>query len=170
MKLETAIVKICSAVLWLTTGVIFVILCLKTMLRYATGNDIEWGNEVPETLFPWLVMSGVVLAAAHGSHITTTFLRDRFKPRQQRQLALVVWAVVAMLYATLTVATAQMLPLVHAEKSPILHIPGSVTFGCVMLGMLGLFALALKDFITALRTPAADIAQANAVAGPNTHF
>jgi hypothetical protein len=33
-----------------------------------------------------------------------------------------------------------------------------------------LFALALKDFITALRTPAADIAQANAEAGPNTHF
>jgi TRAP-type C4-dicarboxylate transport system permease small subunit len=170
MKLETAICKICSVVLWLTTSVIFVILCLKTMLRYATGNDIEWGNEVPETLFPWLVMSGVVLAAAHGSHITTTFLRDRFKPQQQRLLALVVWAVVAMLYGILTVATAQMLPLVHAEKSPILHIPGSVTFACVMLGMLGLFALALKDFITALRTPAADIAQANAEAGPNTHF
>ena len=39
MKLETAIGKICSAVLWLTTSVIFVILCLKTMLRYVTGSE-----------------------------------------------------------------------------------------------------------------------------------
>ena len=62
--------------LWVSTSVIFVILCGNTVLRYATGSSLQWGNEVPELLFPWLVMAGVVLAAQHGAHITTTFLMD----------------------------------------------------------------------------------------------
>jgi TRAP-type transport system small permease protein len=165
--LEKTISVICNVVLWITTVVIFTILCVKTILRYATGNDLDWGNEIPELLFPWLVMSGVVLAALHGSHITTAFLRDRFSPRQQRYLSMVVWTVVAILYAILIVATFKMLPLVHAEKSPILGIPNSLTFGCVMLGMIGLFVLAVKDLITTIKTPALEVSTPSA---PNTHY
>jgi TRAP-type C4-dicarboxylate transport system permease small subunit len=62
-------------VLWVTTAVIFVILCANTVLRYTTGSSLQWANELPELLFPWLVMAGVVLAAQQGSHIATTFLR-----------------------------------------------------------------------------------------------
>ena len=36
-----------------------------------------------------------------------------------------------------------MLEVVHDEKSPILQIPGSVTYGCVMGGMAMLAVLAL---------------------------
>ena len=39
------------------------VLVVNTVLRYATGASLQWANEVPELLFPWLVMSGVVLAA-----------------------------------------------------------------------------------------------------------
>jgi TRAP-type transport system small permease protein len=165
--LEKTIGVICNVVLWMTTVVIFMILSVKTIMRYATGNDLDWGNEVPELLFPWLVMSGVVLAALHGSHITTAFLRDRFSPTQQRFLSMFVWSVVAILYAVLIVATFKMLPLVHAEKSPILGVPNSVTFGCVMLGMIGLFALAVKDLITTIKTPASQVSSTSA---PNTHY
>jgi TRAP-type transport system small permease protein len=164
---ESLITRICYAILWATLSVIFVILCAKTILRYATGSDIDWGNEVPELLFPWLVMSGVVLAALRGSHITTTFLKDRFSPVNQRYLAIGVWVLVALLYAFLIVATGKMLPLVHAEKSPILGIPNSVTFGCVLLGMVGLFLIALRDLVRAVKTPPEQLAKP---AVPNTHF
>ena len=59
--IERAVGGICRAVLWVSTSVIFVILCGNTVLRYATGASLQWGNEVPELLFPWLVMAGVVL-------------------------------------------------------------------------------------------------------------
>ena len=36
-----------------------------------------------------------------------------------------------------------MLEIVHDEKSPILQVPGSVTYGCVMGGMAMLAVLAL---------------------------
>ena len=141
--IERAVGGICRAVLWVSTSVIFVILCANTVLRYATGASLQWGNEVPELLFPWLVMAGVVLAAQHGAHITTTFLMEKLPFAARRPLATLSWLGVAALYAVLSVATFRMLEIVHDEKSPILQIPGSVTYGCVMGGMAMLAVLAL---------------------------
>jgi TRAP-type transport system small permease protein len=143
--IERGIVFVCQAVMWATTTVIFLILCTNTILRYLTGTSLQWASEVPELLFPWLVMSGVVLAAAHGAHITTAFLMERLSAAAQRFVGVGVWIVVAALYGTLAWATFRMIEIVHDEKSPILQVPGSVTYGCVMVGMLMLALLALQS-------------------------
>ena len=142
---ERAIAALCRAVLWVTTTAIFAILVANTVLRYATGASLHWANEVPELLFPWLVMAGVVLAALQGAHIATTFLMDALPAAAQRVVATIGWLVVAVLYVTLTVATWRMLDIVHDEKSPILQVPGSVTYGCVMGGMALLALLAANS-------------------------
>jgi TRAP-type transport system small permease protein len=144
-RLDHAIALVCKAVLWLTTATIFVILCANTALRYATGTSLQWANEVPELLFPWLVMAGVVLAAQQGAHIATTFLMEALPARARRGLTVAGWLLVAGLYATLAVATWRMLEIVHDEKSPILQIPGSVTYSCVMGGMVLLAMLAVQS-------------------------
>lgn len=152
--IERAIVGLCRLLLWISTAVIFVILVVNTMLRYATGSSLQWANEVPELLFPWLVMSGVVLAAAHGAHITTSFLMDAVPATLRRWTAIGTWLVVAALYGTLAKSTFQMLEIVHDEKSAILQLPGSLTYGCVMGGLLMLSLLALKSAWSAwLSTP-----------------
>jgi TRAP-type transport system small permease protein len=143
--LDRAITGACRVLLWLSTSVIFVILVANTVLRYATGSSLQWANEVPELLFPWLVMSGVVIAAQHGAHIATTFLMEALPAAARRVVATVSWLVVAGLYATLAVATFRMLEIVHDEKSPILQLPGSITYGCVMGGMALLALLALQS-------------------------
>jgi TRAP-type transport system small permease protein len=141
--IDRAVHGICRTVLWLSTSVIFVILCGNTALRYATGSSLQWGNEVPELLFPWMVMAGVVLAAQQGAHITTTFLMEKLAFGARRAVGVLGWLVVAALYATLSVATFRMLEVVHDEKSPILQVPGSVTYGCVMGGMALLALISL---------------------------
>jgi TRAP-type transport system small permease protein len=143
--IDRAISVLCSVVLWLSTGVIFVILTANTILRYATGSSLQWANEVPELLFPWLVMSGVVIAAQQGAHIATTFLMDAAPAATRRIVATASWAVVAGLYGTLALATYRMLEIVHDEKTPILQLPGSITYGCVMVGMVLLALLALQS-------------------------
>lgn len=142
---ERGVVGLCQAVLWISTAVIFVILVANTVLRYATGSSLQWANEVPELLFPWLVMSGVVLAAAQGAHITTSFLMDAVPPRLRQTVGVLGWLAVAGLYGTLSLATLRMLEIVHDEKSPILQVPGSITYGCVMGGMVLLALLALQS-------------------------
>lgn len=143
--IERAVVGLCRAVLWLSTAVIFVILCANTVLRYATGSSVQWANEVPELLFPWMVMAGVVLAAVHGAHISTTFMMEVLPAKVRRVITSASWLVVAGLYGTLAVATFRMLDIVHDEKSPILQLPGSITYACVMGGMVLLALLALQS-------------------------
>jgi TRAP-type C4-dicarboxylate transport system permease small subunit len=156
---ERGIVVICRIVMWITTVVIFLILCANTVLRYATGASLQWANEVPELLFPWLVMAGVVLAAAQGAHITTSFLMDAVPAGVRRVVGVLSWLAVAGLYFTVAGATFRMLEIVHDEKSPILHLPGSLTYGCVMVGLLMLALLALlsaKNVWSAAARPQAD--------------
>lgn len=152
--LERAIVAICSFVLWVTTGVIFLILTANTILRYTGGTGLQWANELPELLFPWLVVAGVVLAAEKGAHIATVFLMEAVPQRVQRVVGAAGWLVVATLYATLSKATYDMLEIVHDETSPILHVPGSVTYACVLGGMVMLALLALQSAWQAWRVPA----------------
>lgn len=143
--IERAVVGICQVLLWLSTSVIFLILAANTVLRYLTGSSLQWANEVPELLFPWLVMSGIVLASAHGAHITTTFLMDTVRPAARRVIGTLVWLTVVGLYATLSIATFRMLEIAHDERSPILQVPNSITYGCVMGGMALLAVLALQS-------------------------
>jgi TRAP-type transport system small permease protein len=154
---ERAIAIVCYVLLWVSSVVIFVILASNTMLRYATGASLQWANEVPELLFPWLVMAGVVLAALRGAHITTSFLVEKLPQAARQASAVSGWLLVTALYGTLAWATWRMLEIVHDEKSPILQIPGSVTYACVMGGMLMLALLALTSAWRAWRqTPQAD--------------
>lgn len=143
--IERGISVLCQVLLWISTVVIFLILAVNTVLRYVSGASLQWANEVPELLFPWLVMSGVVLAAMHGAHITTTFLMAKFSGLVRRIVGAFGWLVVSVLYATLSVATYRMLEIVHDEKSPILQVPGSITYACVMGGMAMLAVLALMS-------------------------
>jgi TRAP-type transport system small permease protein len=156
--LDRGIAALCQGVLWTSTAVIFVILVVNTVLRYATGSSLQWANEVPELLFPWLVMSGVVLAAQAGAHIATTFLMEALPAAGRRIVATLAWLVVGGLYATLAVATFRMLGIVHDEKSPILQLPGSITYACVMAGMALLALLALQSAWGAWRVLPAEVA------------
>jgi TRAP-type C4-dicarboxylate transport system permease small subunit len=142
---QRTIVLICEVVMWITTAAIFFILCVNTILRYSTGASLQWAAEVPELLFPWMVTAGIVLAAARGLHITTSFLMDIVPFTLRRLIGVAVWLCVAGMYLTLSIATWNMLEIAHDELSPILQVPGSVTYGCVMVGMLMLAVLALQS-------------------------
>ncbi len=168
--IERAVIALCRLFLWISTSIIFVILVVNTVLRYATGSSLQWANEVPELLFPWLVMSGVVLAAAHGAHITTGFLMDTVPPAVRRWTSIATWLVVAVLYGTLSWATFQMLDIVHDEKSAILQVPGSATYGCVMVGLLMLCLLACKSAWNAWQTPPVEIFPGEEPVVPTAHW
>lgn len=167
--IERAVAGICRLLLWISMSVIFVILVGNTALRYATGSSMQWANEVPELLFPWLVMSGVVLAAGHGAHITTTFLMEAIAAPLRRLVAVGTWLLVAGLYGTLAWATFRMLDIVHDEKSPILQVPGSLTYGCVMVGLAMLGLLALQSAWKAWLLPPIEISNAEP-AIPQAHW
>lgn len=143
------ITRLCHATLYLSTGVIFVILTINTALRYlgVAQGSMQWANEVPELLFPWLIMAGVVLAALHGSHIAVVILTHKLPNRVRRAVLVGGSVAVIALYLSLTVLAYPLMQIQADERTPILHVPGSVTVICLMLGF------SILALVTALRIP-----------------
>jgi TRAP-type C4-dicarboxylate transport system permease small subunit len=136
---DAAIGAACRGVLYVTLTVVFAILSINVALRYAAGTSISWASELPELMFPWMIMAGVVIAAQHGSHIAVVLVTQKLGDSRRWVLA-GGSLVVATLYASLAWMAVPVALIAHDEKTPILQLPGSLSVGCLALGF-GLLAI-----------------------------
>ncbi len=143
----------CRGVLYVTLTAMFLILSANVGLRYAAGSSLAWASELPELMFPWLIMAGVVLAAQHGSHIAIVILTQKLGAARRWVLA-GGSLVVAGLYGSLAVTALPLLEIAADEKTPILKVPGSVSVGCLMLGFALLVIVTLCRLPQVWATPA----------------
>jgi len=130
---DRAIGAACRVVLYLTLAVVFAILTANVVLRYVAGTSVASASELPELLFPWMIMAGVVLAAQHGSHIAVVIFTQKLGASRRWVLA-GGSLVVAALYAALATTAWPLMEIAADERSPILQVPGSVSVGCLVLG------------------------------------
>jgi TRAP-type C4-dicarboxylate transport system permease small subunit len=166
--LDRVIGLACQAVLYLTTGAIFVILSANVILRYTTGTSLQWASEVPELLFPWLVVAGIVLAVQHGTHISVVLLTQRLPEAARRWVFAGGGLVVVALYLTLAWAALQLMPISADELSPMLQVPGSVTVSALLLGFVLIAVLTLVQVVNAwagLATTHAETAASDHIEG-----
>jgi TRAP-type C4-dicarboxylate transport system permease small subunit len=133
--INAAISMICRLVLYVTLSVVFVILTINVALRYAAGTSISWASELPELLFPWMIMAGVVLAAQQGSHIAVVLLTQKLGASRRWVLAGGA-LVVVVLYTGLAVTAWPVFEIAADERTPILQVPGSVTVGGLLAGFV----------------------------------
>ncbi len=131
--LDDGIAWCCRGVLYITLTVVFLILSINVGLRYAAGSSLSWASELPELLFPWMIMSGVVLAAQHGSHIAVVIMTQQLGAARRWVLA-GGSIVVAVLYAGLAYTALPVFEIAADERTPIMQVPGSVSVGCLLLG------------------------------------
>ena len=146
--IDGAVQAVCRWILYITMVFLFVVLSVNVALRYIGGTSMQWAGEVPELVFPWMVMAGVVLAAQHGTHISIVWLTEKFPPAVRRFFVLFNAALLFVGYGFLTWGTWTLMPIVHTEHSHVLGVPTSVTYGCMLLGFT---ALMLTSFTQALR-------------------
>ena len=144
--IDHAIGAACRGVLYITLAVVFVILSANVALRYVAGTSLASASELPELMFPWMIMAGVVLAAQHGSHIAIVILTQKLGASRRWVLA-GGSLVVAVLYAALAVTAWPLMEIAADERSPILQVPGSVSVGCLVLGF------AMLSLVTLCRLP-----------------
>lgn len=144
---DAAIGWACRGVLYVTLSVVFVILSVNVALRYAAGSSLAWASELPELMFPWMIMAGVVVAAQHGSHIAVVILTQKLASPARRGLLTGGALIVAALYGGLAWMAVPVAVIAHDEKTPILQVPGSLSVGCLVLGF------ALLALVTLCRLP-----------------
>ena len=144
--IDRAIGAACRAALYATLAVVFVILAANVALRYVAGTSLASASELPELLFPWMIMAGVVLAAQHGSHIAVVILTQKLGVSRRWVLA-GGSLVVAVLYAALAATAWPLMEIAADERSPILQVPGSVSVGCLVIGF------AMLSIVTLCKLP-----------------
>lgn len=145
-KLDRGIAKACRGVLYVTMTVVFLILSINVGLRYLSGTSLSWASELPELMFPWLIMAGVVLAAQHGSHIAVVIVTQRLGASRRWVLAASSLVVIA-LYASLTWIALPLFEVAADELSPVMQVPGSVSVSALIFGFL------LLSLVTLIRLP-----------------
>ena len=139
---DTLITWWCHAVLYVTLSVVFLILSINVGLRYAAGTSLSWASELPELMFPWMIMSGVVLAAQHGSHIAVVILTQKLGAARRWVLS-AGSLVVAGLYLGLAYTALPVFEIAADERTPIMQVPGSVSVGCLLQGFVMLAIVTL---------------------------
>jgi len=155
--LDEATGFLCRWTLYLTLTLTFLILSINVALRYAAGTSLAWASELPELMFPWMIMAGVVLAAQHGSHIAVVLLTQKLGASRRWVLG-AGSLMVAALYAGLAWTTLPLLEVAADEHTPILAVPGSVSVGCLMAGFT------LLALVTLTRLPTVWAGTVNATA------
>ena len=133
-NIDRGIGWVCRWILYITLTIVFLILSINVGLRYIAGTSLAWASELPELLFPWMIMAGVVIAVQHGSHISVVILTQKLPLLIRRYVLVAGSCIVALLYGSLAVMAWPLVEIAADEKTPILQMPGSYSMACLMFG------------------------------------
>jgi TRAP-type transport system small permease protein len=138
---DRGVALLCQGVLLLTGTALMVVLTANVVARYvlATGG-FDWAEEVPQQVFPWFIMAGVVLAVQHGGHVAVEWLMGKLGREGKRIVLLAGHALVAIAYLVLCWQALVVADIVAIERSPALGLPGSygywaIAAGCALLAL-----------------------------------
>lgn len=142
-----AIYAAAAAVTVAATAVIGATLLLGVIVRYVLSGSLAWASELPVLLFPWLIMAGIVLAAARDEHLGVDFFARRLPAGWQVALQLLVLAGIAGLMLAMAAQAPSLLEFMQYRLTPVLRWPSSWAFYSVPLGTVAVAVLALLRMV-----------------------
>lgn len=138
---DRVVAAVCRFVVLITGIALTAILTANVIARYvfATGG-FRAAQELPERIFPWFIVAGIVLAAQAGGHMAVEWLPNKLGPQGRRSLLLGGNAIIVVSYAVLVRESLHLAEIASAERSPILGLSGSHGYWAMAAG-LGLVAI-----------------------------
>ncbi|SMC93551.1 TRAP transporter small permease subunit [Rhizobium sp. RU36D] len=123
-----------------------VVTTTNVLARYAlSSGGFSFAQELPMLIFPWFILSGIVLAAHMGGHMAVEWLYDKLTGTARLGAFALAGAISVLSFLVLAYQSVLVAEIASAESSPVLGIPNSV----------GYYALAIGALLVALLTVAA---------------
>ena len=132
---ERTIDVACRWLLLVSGLALLALLNVAVVMRYVFASGLTFAPDLSELLFAIFVMAGIVQAARLGVHVATQLLVNVLQGRARVALVVVIHAVSACAYLLLAWYGAQNAIIAHDQTTPVLHIPWSVGYGCLSLGL-----------------------------------
>jgi len=139
-----------TSVAVLALVLLFLSLGAEVVVRYLTTQGLGWPSEMPNLLFPWLVMGGIVVAAQHGSHIAVTLILDLLGPQRARILLLVMQVVIAATFFYLAYIGLAVIEVTGSEIYPVTGVPARWAYLALIAGFTGIALTAVTTFLRLL--------------------
>lgn len=125
----------------------FVSLMAEVAVRYLTNQGMGWPTEMPNILFPWLVMGGIVLAAQRGQHIAVTAIQGWIGRGGNRVLLIAHQVLIAATFFYLAWVGLDVIEITGSEIYPVTGISAKWAYLAMIAGFVGLGLTALTTLV-----------------------
>ena len=142
----------CIVVIVLTISLMLLTLLAEVVVRYVTNQGMGWPTEVPNLFFPWLVMSGILLAAQRGKHIAINILIDKLGKMANRLLLISLQVLVAGTFLYLAWVGLFVIEITGSEVYPVTGISAKWAYLSIIVGFAGLGITALTTIVRLLQS------------------
>lgn len=144
---DSAIVAASVAVVIMALVAMFVSLMAEVVVRYLTNQGMGWPTEVPNLLFPWLVMGGIVLAAQRGQHIAVTAIQGWIGRGGNRALLIGHQVLICATFFYLAWVGLDVIEITGGEIYPVTGISAKWAYLAMIAGFIGLALTALTTLV-----------------------
>ena len=131
----------------LTVVALFLFLGADVVVRYLTTQSLGWPSEMPNLLFPWLVMGGIVAASSRGQHVAVNAIIKVLNPRVTRFLMLVMQIVVVAAFSYLSYISIDVVKIAGNQIFPISGISSSYAYIALVYGFGAIALTALTNIL-----------------------
>lgn len=118
-------------------------LMLGVIVRYILHGSLAWSAELPVILFPWMIMGGVVVAAANDKHLGVDYMVRRLPSRVSVLIDIGTRLLLIVLMAEVVAQAPALLRFLQYQTTPVLGWPASWAFYSIPAGAVGVATLAL---------------------------
>jgi TRAP-type C4-dicarboxylate transport system permease small subunit len=145
---DRGIAAVCRFIILAVTLALLVMLTANVVARYALASGgFHFAQEVPERLFPWLIMAGVALGVQKGGHMAVDALLGVLRRQSARIMLLVGHVIVIASYIVLFREALGVADIVSIEKSPVLGISSSYSYYALAGGCIGVILSTITSAI-----------------------
>ncbi len=149
---EEVVRYVASAIAVFSLVAIFLALMADVIVRYLTNRGLGWPAEVPNLLFPWMVMGGIVLAAHRGAHIAVPILLSSLSRASARILLAAMQLLVFATFIFLSYIAIDVIQITGQQLFPVTGIPQFYAYAAMIFGFLGIAAMSLTTFVRVMVT------------------
>ncbi|TBA08182.1 TRAP transporter small permease [Rhizobium ruizarguesonis] len=133
--LAGVIVRFCRVVLIVSGIALTVVTTANVLARYAMASGgFSFAQELPMLIFPWFILSGIVLAAHAGGHMAVEWIYDKLGERWRIPAFCLANAISAAAFLCLGYQATIVAEIAGVERSPVLQLPNSIGYYALAVG------------------------------------
>lgn len=146
--LERLLLVLATASCVATGTVMAVMVFLGVFYRYVLSEGLPYANALPPFLFPYFIMSGAVVAAVRGEHLSVDYFLRKTPEITQRWIPVLTKLLVTIAFVYIAAVSFELISVLANRTNPVLGWPASWSFYSLPLGFS---LLAIHSLIEAVR-------------------